>query len=179
MGGLLALICAFFGWRYWMMHSYVDLPVEDLVVEETHELLPSDSYGSIHTIQKNAVRNAKTGVYYTTVGYQVRYYRDTPIVFLSVTQTRWEALMRTFSKNNEPIWFEVSSPYTLFVTRDTYLTLRAARLMPEQDELIDILADDATLTRYDGGFSWTDTSKTVSILLEQVRFAKVRARKTS
>ena len=92
---------------------------------------------------------------------------------------RWEALMRTFSKNNEPIWFEVSSPYTLFVTRDTYLTLRAARLMPEQDELIDILADDATLTRYDGGFSWTDTSKTVSILLEQVRFAKVRARKTS
>lgn len=178
-GGLLALICAFFGWRYWMMHSYVDLPVEDLVVEETHEVLPSDSYGSIHTIQKNAVRNAKTGVYYTTVGYQVRYYRDTPIVFLSVTQTRWEALMRTFSKNNEPIWFEVSSPYTLFVTRDTYLTLRAARLMPEQDELIDILADDATLTRYDGGFSWTDTSKTVSILLEQVRFAKVRARKTS
>ena len=118
-GGLLALICAFFGWRYWMMHSYVDLPVEDLVVEETHEVLPSDSYGSIHTIQKNAVRNAKTGVYYTTVGYQVRYYRDTPIVFLSVTQTRWEALMRTFSKNNEPIWFEVSSPYTLFVTRDT------------------------------------------------------------
>ena len=178
-GGLLALICAFFGWRYWMMHSYVDLPVEDLVVEETHEVLPSDSYGSIHTIQKNAVRNAKTGVYYTTVGYQVRYYRDTPIVFLSVTQTRWEALMRTFSKNNEPIWFEVSSPYTLFVTRDTYLTLRAARLMPEQDELIDILADDATLTRYDGGFSWTDTSKIVSILLEQVRFAKVRARKTS
>lgn len=178
-GGLLALICAFFGWRYWMMHSYVDLPVEDLVVEETHEVLPSDSYGSIHTIQKNAVRNAKTGVYYTTVGYQVRYYRDTPIVFLSVTQTRWEALMRTFSKNNEPIWFEVSSPYTLFVTRDTYLTLRAARLMPEQDELIDILADDATLTRYDGGFSWTDTSKTISILLEQVRFAKVRARKTS
>ena len=178
-GGLLALICAFFGWRYWMMHSYVDLPAEDLVVEETHEVLPSDSYGSIHTIQKNAVRNAKTGVYYTTVGYQVRYYRDTPIVFLSVTQTRWEALMRTFSKNNEPIWFEVSSPYTLFVTRDTYLTLRAARLMPEQDELIDILADDATLTRYDGGFSWTDTSKIVSILLEQVRFAKVRARKTS
>lgn len=178
-GGLLALICAFFGWRYWMMHSYVDLPAEDLVVEETREVLPSDSYGSIHTIQKNAVRNAKTGVYYTTVGYQVRYYRDTPIVFLSVTQTRWEALMRTFSKNNEPIWFEVSSPYTLFVTRDTYLTLRAARLMPEQDELIDILADDATLTRYDGGFSWTDTSKTVSILLEQVRFAKVRARKTS
>ena len=177
-GGLLALICAFFGWRYWMMHSYVDLPVEDLVVEETHEVLPSDSYGSIHTIQKNAVRNAKTGVYYTTVGYQVRYYRDTPIVFLSVTQTRWEALMRTFSKNNEPIWIEVSSPYTLFVTRDTYLTLRAARLMPEQDELIDILADDATLTRYDGGFSWTDTSKTISILLEQVRFAKVRARKT-
>ena len=53
------------------------------------------------------------------------------------------------------------------------------RLMPEQDELIDILADDATLTRYDGGFSWTDTSKTISILLEQVRFAKVRARKTS
>ena len=52
-GGLLALICAFFGWRYWMMHSYVDLPVEDLVVEETHEVLPSDSYGSIHTIQKN------------------------------------------------------------------------------------------------------------------------------
>ena len=51
-GGLLALICAFFGWRYWMMHSYVDLPVEDLVVEETHEVLPSDSYGSIHTIQK-------------------------------------------------------------------------------------------------------------------------------
>ena len=44
--------------------------------------------------------------------------------------------------------------------------------MPEQDELIDILADDATLTRYDGGFSWTDTSKTVSILLEQVRFCK-------
>lgn len=178
-GGLLALICAFFGWRYWMMHSYVDLPAEDLVVEETREVLPSDSYGSIRTIQKNAVRNAKTGVHYTTVGYQVRYYRDSPIVFLSVTQTRWEALMRTFSKNNEPIWFEVSSPYTLFVTRDTYLTLRAARLMPEQDELIDILADDATLTRYDGGFSWTDTSKTVSILLEQVRFAKVRARKTS
>ena len=97
-GGLLALICAFFGWRYWMMHSYVDLPAEDLVVEETREVLPSDSYGSIRTIQKNAVRNAKTGVYYTTVGYQVRYYRDSPIVFLSVTQTRWEALMRTFSK---------------------------------------------------------------------------------
>ena len=172
----------------------MDAPPQETAVQEEQA---AEAAEALSTVKKNLrtrqvkitlaavggllalIWNAKTGVYYTTVGYQVRYYRDSPIVFLSVTQTRWEALMRTFSKNNEPIWFEVSSPYTLFVTRDTYLTLRAARLMPEQDELIDILADDATLTRYDGGFSWTDTSKTISILLEQVRFAKVRARKTS
>ena len=178
-GVLLTLFALFSGWKYWMMHSYIDLPAEDLVVEEIHEELPADSYGSIRTIQKNAVRNSKTGVYYTTVGYQVRYYRGDPIVFLSITQTRWDALMRKFSKNNDPIWFEISSPYTLFVTRDTYLTLRSARLVPDQDELVSLLASDTTLTRYDGGFAWTDISKTMNILLEQVRFAKVRGKKTS
>lgn len=178
-GVLLTLFALFSGWKYWMMHSYIDLPAEDLVVEEMYEELPPDAYGYVRTVKKNAVRNAKTGVYYNTVGYQVRYYLDAPVAFMSITQTRWEDLMRRFSKNNEPIWFEVPSHHTIFVTHDSYLAIKEARLMPEEADLLDPLVDDVTLTRYDGGFLWEDSAKSVSAILEKIRFMKVKLKKNT
>ena len=62
-GGLLALICAFFGWRYWMMHSYVDLPAGDIDVEYR--------YGGSNWI---SIRHKDTGVYYTSLGFVTKYY---------------------------------------------------------------------------------------------------------
>ena len=82
-GGLLALICAFFGWRYWMMHSYVDLPAGDIDVEYR--------YGGSNWV---SIRHKDTGVYYTSLGFVTKYYEGIPIAFISVTQTRWDVLMQ-------------------------------------------------------------------------------------
>ena len=82
-GGLLALICAFFGWRYWMMHSYVDLPAGDIDVEYR--------YGGSNWI---SIRHKDTGVYYTSLGFVTKYYEGIPIAFISVTQTQWDVLMQ-------------------------------------------------------------------------------------
>mgnify|MGYP002680453723 CR=1 FL=1 len=114
---LIALFGVFFGWRYWMMHSYVDLAHVDLEIVEDR----GPRYFQKDTV---AFQNYYTKIYYGSEGYVVKYYKNTPIAFLSVTQTRWEVLMRQlFKEKNEPIYITLPGTNVITVTHDTYLKL--------------------------------------------------------
>lgn len=132
-GGLLALICAFFGWRYWMMHSYVDLPAGDIDVEYRN--------GSRNWI---SLQHKDTGVYYTSSGFVTKYYKGVPISFISVTQTRWDVLMQKLSLQKDPVWFYEPNISGFFVSKETYEALCAeeGRIHIDPDRLIEILGND-------------------------------------
>lgn len=135
-GGLLALICAFFGWRYWMMHSYVDLPAGDIDVEYR--------YGGSNWI---SIRHKDTGVYYTSLGFVTKYYEGIPIAFISVTQTRWDVLMQKLSLKKKPVWFYEPNISGFFVSKETYEALCAeeGRIHIDPDRLIEILGGNDSL----------------------------------
>lgn len=107
---LVVLFGVFFGWRYWMMHSYVDLP---------HTALETKDIG-YHQI---AFRDKNTKIYYGSVGYVIKYYKGVPIAFMSVTQTRWELMTRKSLKNNKPVSITLPGTHIVAVGRDTYLKL--------------------------------------------------------
>lgn len=116
----IVVLGVFFGWRYWMMHSYVDL--------ESHNTLDviEDLNGGYFRKDKVAFQNYDTKIYYGSDGYIVKYYKNTPIAFLSVTQTRWEVLMRKlFKDRNQPIYVTLPSTNVITVSHDTYLKLCA------------------------------------------------------
>lgn len=138
---LLLLLSLFCGWRYWMMHSYVELPYEDL--EAAH---PDDSWSG----DQIAFRSRTTGVYYVADGYVTKYYEGTPIAFLSLRQTRWEVLLQRLFPREDPIWSYVPGISVFVVSHDTYETLRTegGRVSIPKDRLIQILSGDESCALY-------------------------------
>lgn len=122
----------FFGWRYWMMHSYVDLP---------HTALELKDIGYYQI----AIRDKYTKIYYDSTDYIVKYYNGSPVAFLGVTQTRWELMTRKSLKNNKPICVTLPNITIVVVTRDTYLNL-----VQNSSPTIDEMPWDDTITAIRG-----------------------------
>ena len=160
-GGLLALICAFFGWRYWMMHSYVDLPAGDIDVEYRN--------GNSNWI---SLQHKDTGVYYTSSGFVTKYYKGVPISFISVTQTRWDVLMQKLSLQNDPVWFYEPNISDFFVSKETYEALCAeeGRIYIDPDQLIEILGSDDSLRLHTIKFTREYTLYSTSVDSNPVAF---------
>lgn len=165
-GTLLAVFCVFFGWMYWMMHSYVTPVFTDL------QLVHKDP-----SHDRIAFQSQSTGVYYATEGYITKYYEGVPIAFLSITQSRWDVLMQRLSPRETPIW--ISNPETSIavVNHETYETLCAedGRISISADRLVEILSTDDSfyipVTRGNSA-NFDHIRETVNALRENVQAAR-------
>lgn len=107
----------FFGWRYWMMHSYVNISRDNIQVISSHGTRSTVVY----------IRDKETGVYYEMMGSKEVLWNDCEIMLIGVTQTRWNILMqriKLFLGKDEPIRVRTTGGKNVYlIGRESYLAL--------------------------------------------------------
>lgn len=113
----IVVLGVFFGWRYWMMHSYVNIPRDNIQVISSH--------GTSSTVVY--IRDKETGVYYEMMGSKKVLCNGCEITLIGVAQTRWNILMqriKLFLGMDEPIRVRTTGEKNVYlIGRESYLAL--------------------------------------------------------